>query len=220
MIVGMWMTRDVMTIEPGTSIAEAARRMVNRRVRRLPVVEPSAEGPLLVGIVATRDVMHAFPPGVNPFAIGAPALVEGMAAVGQIMTARPVTTMVDAPLEEAARAMRDHGIGSLPVVRHGVLVGLITESDILRAFVETLGGPGTRLSFEIKGEEDAFGLMARAAPRRGLRVLSLITMRHDDKPLCVARLAGEDVDALVEDLWSSGHTVLNVLRRDGERVKE
>jgi acetoin utilization protein AcuB len=68
MIVGMWMTRDLVTIGPDTPINEAAALMAQKRIRRLPVVEPHSQGPHLLGIVSAKNILHAFPSNVNPFA--------------------------------------------------------------------------------------------------------------------------------------------------------
>ena len=75
------------------------------------------------------------------------------------MKKNPLTISPDALLEEAATIMRDHHVGILPVVEDGVLVGIITESDIFDSFIELLGfrAPGTRLTVEA---DDAPGIMS------------------------------------------------------------
>ncbi len=124
MFVSMWMTRDVLTVTPTAPLAEIATVMMRRRIRRLPVVSAPGERGTLLGIVTHSDVLHAFPPDINPFAINA---AESMAAIeaaanrvrltaGDLMAREPRTTTPDAPLESAARQMRDHKIGALPVV--------------------------------------------------------------------------------------------------------
>ena len=69
MIVSMWMTRDLITIEPSTPITEAAFLMAVKRIRRLPVIEQHANTTHPVGIISATDILHAYPPEVNPFAI-------------------------------------------------------------------------------------------------------------------------------------------------------
>ncbi len=61
MFVGMWMTKDVITIGPGATIGEAATLMRRNRIRRVPVVDPAVKDSPLVGIVTATDVLHAFP---------------------------------------------------------------------------------------------------------------------------------------------------------------
>jgi acetoin utilization protein AcuB len=130
------------------------------------------------------------------------------------MSRRLLTTAPETPIEEAARVMKENKIGSLPVLRENKLAGLITESDIFRAFVSFFEPPqrGARITFDISSGEDVFGFISREAARRKLRVLSLISSRQDNLPVCVVRIAGNDVNPLLDDLWNSGHRVINVLR--------
>jgi acetoin utilization protein AcuB len=214
MIVGMWMTRDLVTIGPDTPITEAAALMSQKRIRRLPVVEAHSQGAHLLGIVSAKDILHAFPSNVNPFAIIAPDAQSTPGRASQIMSRHLQTTTPETPIEAAAQMMTENKIGSLPVLREGKLAGLITESDIFRAFVSFFEPPerGARITFDISGGEDVFNFISREAARRNLRILSLISSRQDNLPVCVVRIAGNDVNALLDDLWNSGHRVINVLR--------
>jgi acetoin utilization protein AcuB len=215
MIVSMWMTRDLATIEPQTLISDAAALMAVKRVRRLPVVAPHADGPRLVGIVSAKDILHAFPPDVNPFAAAGSDGHPNPVTVAQIMSRHLHTAAPDTPIEEAATLMAQKKIGSLPVVREGKLVGLITESDIFRVFVTFFATPqgGARITFDLsEGSQDVFGFISRTALQRNVRVLSLITSRQESLPVCVVRIAGQAVEAFLDDIWNSGHRVLHVLR--------
>jgi CBS domain-containing protein len=216
MIVGMWMTRDLVTIGPDTPITEAAALMSQKRIRRLPVVEIHPQGLHLLGIISAKDILHAFPSDVNPFAVIAPDARAMPVHASQIMTHRLQTTTPETPIEEAARLMTENKIGSLPVLREKKLVGLITESDIFRAFVSFFEPPqrGARITFDISSGEDVFNFISHEARRQKLRILSLISSQQDNLPVCVVRIAGNDVDALLDDLWNSGHRVINVLRFD------
>jgi acetoin utilization protein AcuB len=210
----MWMTRDLVTIGPDTPITEAAELMSQRHIRRLPVVEAHSQGLHLLGIVSAKDILHAFPSNVNPFAIIAPDARATPARAAEIMSRYLQTTTPETPIEDAARLMTENKIGSLPVLREKKLVGLITESDIFRAFVSFFEPPqrGARITFDISSGEDVFNFISREARRRKLRILSLISSQQDDLPVCVVRIAGNDADALLDDLWNSGHRVINVLR--------
>jgi len=218
MNVSMWMSRDVLTVRPETSVTEAARIMAHRHVRRLLVVEQWDDGPRLLGIVSTIDVIHAFPPNVNPFAIQGPDPRLTPTTVGHIMTANPRTATPDMPIEVAAALMCAYKIGALPVLRDKTIVGIVTESDIFRAFVGLFGSeePGARITFDVTKGEDIFGLIGRLAKHHHLRVLSLIWTRHEQLPVCVVRVAGSDIDEMLEELWSSGHPIVNVTRFPAE----
>jgi acetoin utilization protein AcuB len=214
MIVRMWMRQDVVVIGPGEPATEAAALMARKQIRRLPVVEPRPEGPRLVGIVSASDILHAFPPEVNPFAVIAPEADKNTVTVGKIMSRCLVTTTPETPIEEAATAMRERKIGALPVLHDQRLVGLITESDIFRAFVSFFAARhgAVRVTFDTSKGEDVFGFIAATARKRKVSVVSLISSQQDAQPVCVVRLTGGAIEDLLEDLWRSHHTVLNVIR--------
>ena len=208
------MTRDLVTIGPDTPITDAAALMSQKRIRRLPVVESPSHHAHLLGIVTAKDILHAFPSGVNPFAIIGPDARSTPARASEIMSCHLQTATPEMPIEEAARLMTENKIGSLPVLRENKLVGLITESDIFRAFVSFFEPPerGARITFDISSGENVFNFISREARRRKLRILSLISSQQDNLPVCVVRIAGSNVETFLEDLWNSGHRVINVLR--------
>jgi CBS domain-containing protein len=213
MLVSMWMTRDVIVIPPTTPVADAAVEMGRRRVRRLVVGEVGARGPRLLGIVSARDVARAYPPDVNP--LSAVAGERGPRQPVSTVMARQVKTIApDAPLEDAARMLVEHKVGAVPVVDDGRVEGIITESDIFRAFVEASGGGGrgVRVTFDVSATHDVVSLLAEAGPRHAMRVASMLTFEHDGTRLGVARLTGQGSDAFIDDLRRSGHRVLSVSR--------
>jgi len=222
MFVSMWMTRDVLTITPDATLVEMATLMMRRRIRRLPVVSAPGERGSLLGVVTHSDVLHAFPPDINPFAINAAdsiAAIEAAAGrvhltAAELMTRDPRTTTPDAPLESAARLMRDQKIGALPVLSNYALVGLITESDIFRAMVEVFEAPdrAVRITFSLKPGEDVLPLVAEIARRRGMRVTSFMALPRHEPPVCVVQLAGSKIDEALDDVWKSQHRVINVVQ--------
>lgn len=128
------MSGNVVTVGAEASCHDAVTLMVRNKIRHLPVV--GRDG-LLCGIVTDRDLRHQlFEPEVFR-AIGS-VPVERMLSerpVRAVMSA-PVTSIGgDAGLEEAARIMREEGLGSLPVVERGRIVGIVTETDMLRRIV-------------------------------------------------------------------------------------
>jgi acetoin utilization protein AcuB len=214
MLVRMWMTRQVAAIPPSMAIVEAAAEMARRRVRRLPVVVPGESGPRLVGIVSLLDVTRAFPPDVNPRSISA-ADQGPRAPVSTIMTTDVVTVGPDTPLEDAALLLATRKIGAAPVVMGERLVGIITESDVFRALLETLGaGHGLRVTFDLSARDDVVRLVADLAARHEMTVRSVLTLDREGVRLGVVRLSGPRSEAFVEALWRSGHRVLSVVRGD------
>ena len=213
----MWMAREPAMVELHTSAADAAKLMAQRRVRRVLVVETRTDGPRLLGIVSAKDVIHAFPPNVNPFAIEGPDARLTSTTVAQIMSVRPLTVTPDTPIEDAATLMCAHKIGSLPVLREQTLVGIITESDIFRAFAGlfSAGEKGARITFNVTQGEDVFELVGKLSRKHRLKISSLTWTRHEELPVCVVRVGGAGVDEMLDELWSSGHAIVNVIRFDG-----
>ena len=198
MFVGMWMTKDVVTIEPATTVEVAVRLMAERRIRRLPVLAATNFDSPLVGIVSATDVLRA-PPAL---------------AVKDIMTADPVTIEAEAPIELAAAILRERKIGALPVVRHERLIGLITESDVFGAFTQIfdLSSTGARITFDIAAREDVLPFIAATAQKHALRITSFVSLHTNERPMCVVHVAGAAIDAMLEDVWKSHHRVASVLR--------
>lgn len=229
MFVSMWMTRDLETVAPTATLADIATRMARRRVRRLPVVSHAAGGVKLLGIVSHSDVLHAFPPNINPFAVNAAdgvAAIEAVAGASRVtaadlMAREPLVTAPDAPIESAARLMRDHKIGALPVVSQHLLVGLITESDIFRAMVEVFETPdrAVRITFSLSPGEDVLPLVADIARRRAMRVTSFMSLPRHEPPVCVVQLAGNQVEEALDDVWKSHHRVMNVVNLAADNAK-
>ncbi len=213
MIVSMWMSRELVTIEPQASVMDAAALMARRHIRRLPVVEQRAAGPHLAGFVSKSDIYHSFAPDVNPFAAVVPVSGRPTIAVCEIMSRHLRTTTPETPLEEAAKVMREEKIGALLVLRNEALVGLVTESDIFRAFVSLFDSSkkSVRITFDVSKGEDILAVIASLAAQHRIRVTSLFSCQQEDRPVCVVRVTGEKFDPFMEALWKSGHPVLSIL---------
>jgi acetoin utilization protein AcuB len=122
MIVAQRMSSPAVTVRADTDFQSALALMQQRNLRRLPVVDGAGE---LTGMVAERDLLLA-----------AMRYLQSRVDVADIMQKDVVTVAPATPIQDAARLMLDHRIGGLPVVDGGKLVGVITETDIFRRFVE------------------------------------------------------------------------------------
>jgi acetoin utilization protein AcuB len=221
MFVSMWMTHDPVTVEPTTTLTDVATLMARQQFRHVPVVAPGGASKL-VGIITAADILHAFPPDLNPFSVSGPDMLATQTLnahkmpvlAADIMTRNPLSIEPDAPIEAAARFMRDRKIGALPITRDGVLLGIVTKSDIFRALVGIFESPtaGARITFDISQGEDVFPLVADFAARRKLRVLNFISLQKHERPVCMIEVAGTDVDKLLDDVWKSRHRVVSVIR--------
>lgn len=134
MLVRSRMTADVVTASPAITLAEALTLTRSHSIRHLPVLENGR----LVGLVTDRDLRLAMPPiWVEQSEELRSALHKK--TVGEVMIRSIITTEPSVPIEDAARALYEHRIGCLPVMENGTLVGILTETDVLRSFVELFG---------------------------------------------------------------------------------
>src|SRR5215207_10447375 len=133
------MTREVVTLSPQTTAAEALALCRERRIRHLPVMEERR----LVGIVSDRDLRSATP------ALGDPARAEALQEIRAegVMSRDVLSAHPEDPIEQAANTMREEKIGCLPVIEGDALVGILTSSDVLEALVFLIGAhePGSRV---------------------------------------------------------------------------
>jgi CBS domain-containing protein len=131
-LVSNWMTKDPITVSGSVTMPDAYWIMVNNHIKRLLVVENGA----LIGIVTIDDLQQKIP--WTAFSINAMHANEMLSKypVRMIMTTNVVTTSPDTPLYEAAKLMIEKEISTLPVLDENKVVGIITESDIFKAFVE------------------------------------------------------------------------------------
>jgi len=131
-LVKDWMTSDPVTAPSSCTLPEAYWLMLDNKIRRLLVVEKGK----LVGIVTLNDLRRTGPIRVPGFDLIHISDVLSKLPVRQLMTKNPKTISPATTLSEAAQLMIEHKISTLPVLDGNKLVGIITESDIFRAFVD------------------------------------------------------------------------------------
>ena len=211
----MWMTRPAISVPPETPISDVALLMVRRSIRHVIVAFESPDGPRLVGIVSSQDITRAYPPDLNPFSASAVARPIKR-PVSEVMTQVVQTISPEVAIERAARLLVEHRIGALPVVSAGRPIGIVTSTDVMRAFLE-LGGEsehGVRITFDVTENEDAVATALDAGKRNGLALQSLVTMHHEGRRLAVTRFIGPSADGFVSDVWRSGHRVVSIVTEE------
>jgi acetoin utilization protein AcuB len=132
--VNQLMTGNVVTINADASAHDAVALMVRNKIRHLPVVDHAG---LLCGIVTDRDLRHRLFATDVFRSIGTVPVERLLSEIRlrDVMSAPVVSVGLDADLEEAARVMAQDKLGSLPVVDHGHIMGIVTETDLLRRIV-------------------------------------------------------------------------------------
>jgi acetoin utilization protein AcuB len=119
MNVGDRMTKHPVTVSPNETLAQAQKKLRGGGFRQLPVIDDRR----LIGIITDRDIRRH---GRHSIA----------ARVQSVMTNEVITALPNMPIEEAARLLLHHKVGALPVLERNELVGIISTSDILQAFVD------------------------------------------------------------------------------------
>ena len=136
MFVRDCMSSPVVTITPDTPFQAALQMMKTHNFRRLPVVDKHGR---LAGIVSERDLLHAAPSPASSMSVWEHNYLLSRLTVQQVMTRAIIITTPNTPVEHAASLMIANKIGGLPVVNaQDQVVGMITETDIFRVFVEML----------------------------------------------------------------------------------
>lgn len=171
MLVRKRMSQPAITVHPDTSLENALGLMHSERVRRLPVVDHQGK---LVGIVSERKLLKASPSiatTLSKFEIK--SAIKDL-TVEKFMSVDVATVTEDTPVEEAARIMADGQISGLPVVRGKDVVGVITETDIFKTFLEIFGArqPGIRVSFLISRAPGQLAHVATALANAGGNIIS------------------------------------------------
>ncbi|MBX3051445.1 MAG: CBS domain-containing protein [Caldilineaceae bacterium] len=153
MFVRDCMSSPVVTITADTPFQSALQTMQTHRFRRLPVVDKNGN---LAGIVSERDLLHAAPSPASSLSVWEHNYLLSRLTVQQVMTRAIIITTPDTPVEHAASLMIANKIGGLPVVNaQDRVVGMITETDIFRIFVEMLDGQedSVRLTLELPEDQ-------------------------------------------------------------------
>ncbi len=201
MIVKNRMTRNPITISPDTPVAEAQRIMRREKIHRLPVLNKKKE---LVGIVTEKDLLYASPSPVSTLDIHEMTYLLSQLTVKKVMSTQVLTIPSDTVLEEAARIMVDSDIGGLPIVDSGSLVGIITESDLFKVFMELFGArhSGLRVTLLIPDKPGEISALGQAITEKGGDIISLGTFLGTDasNAVCTMKVQGLAKDVLVEAL--------------------
>lgn len=174
MLVKERMSHPVITTKPDLPIMDGMNLMEKEGIRRLPVVDKKGH---LVGIISKKDILHAAPSDATSLSVWEVNRLVSKIKIKGIMTEDVITIGEDTPLEEAARIMADNKVGGLPVVRDSKVVGIITETDLFKIFLEMLGARerGVRLSVMVPNVIGELAKLSKSIFEAGGNILSLGT---------------------------------------------
>ena len=211
MLVKDRMASPAVAVHPETSFQDALKLMRDHKFRRLPVTNHEGK---VVGIISERDMLHASPSPATSLSVWEVNYLLWKLKVSDIMTHQVLTISPDAPIEDAASLLVSRRIGGLPVVdASGALVGVITETDIFKAFVELLGGgeKGLRLTLKVPSGSGTLAKLSQAIYDAGGIILSVGSMdrESDGTRELIVKVRGIAKETLVPVLEALGDRVVD-----------
>jgi len=197
MKVESWMVKDVITITSNAGIREALTVMKKHSVRHLPVVDGGA----FVGLVALGDLKQAI----------LASIIEQL-KVSDVMIREPFTVTRDTSLEKAAQIIYEKRIGCLPVVEDGVIVGILTVNDILKAFIDIMGvlKGGSRIDVILKSVHGSFAEVISIIQANGGYIISAGMTMNGEENIHHFRISGGETGAIARELTNLGYRGVKV----------
>lgn len=198
MKVKNWIKREPVTIPRTAKLQDALELMKKHSIRHLPVVDDGQ----LVGFITESDIRQFF----------FPSMVEDI-PVHQVMVINPITINANASIEMAARLIHDYKIGGLPVLDKKKLVGVITASDLLSAFIDVMGllKASARLDVLVD-RKDGVEEVTRIIKEHGCEIISVATESHSSRQkVYYFRLEKTDLEPVAQALEKAGYKVLSVM---------
>lgn len=201
-LVSEWMTEDPQVVSGETPVMEAMQRLREGGFRRLPVVD----GGRLVGIATDRDLKEATPSSATTLSVYELNYLLARMRVRDVMTRPVVTVGAHDPIERGALLMEEHKVSGLPVLADGALVGILTITDLLRAFVGFLGlrEGGTRVTVDVPDEPGVLARVARAAPPSNIVAAVTSSVEPGRTRRLVLRVVGSDAASYPDRLRDEG----------------
>jgi acetoin utilization protein AcuB len=205
------MSTNVVAVSEDTSIHDARKIMKAHKIRRLPVLKKDK----LVGLVTERMLLEASPSPATALSIHELHYLLAKMTVKEIMVKNPFTISPDMPAEEALQLGQEKGFGAFPVVEDGKLVGIATESDIVRIMTKILGvrEEGTRIDIRASRDFGNMQSIMEVLDRHKTVLLSMMTLPPEEggeEWLIVLRLKSENADQVAKELTSAGFDVVDM----------
>jgi acetoin utilization protein AcuB len=196
MKVRNWMITDLITVSPKDTVESAIQIMQQHSIRHLPVVEDNR----LVGLVTESSLR----PYLSPEKLRLP--------LREVMIINPITIDPEASIDEAARLIYKYKIGGLPVISQGKLVGIITITDILEAFIELMGILKASSRLDIIPKEDNLNSALEVIKRGGAKIISIgMDITSEGEKIYFIRVEKTNLERIALELEAEGHKVVSFI---------
>ena len=211
MYVGNKMITDIISVFPEASISLAFQTMHERGVSQLPVVKNGK----LVGLITETLLSEFTPSKATTLSIYELNYILGKTKVDSIMQTDIITCTEDMLIEEVAKLMNTHDINMVPVVNENqTLVGIISRSDIIEAFIEITGAmdPGSRITINSKDEAGKLAEISSIIREYGVNITHLTNFNNTSTNTTeiIIRLNTQDVTPIVKALEEKGYEIIRI----------
>jgi|ASRL01.1.fsa_nt_gi acetoin utilization protein AcuB len=211
MYVGNKMITDIISVFPEASVSLAFQTMHERGVSQLPVVKNGK----LVGIITETLLSEFTPSKATTLSIYELNYILGKTRVDSIMEKEVVTCTEDMLIEEVAKIMNAKDINMIPVVNENqTLVGIISRSDIIEAFIEITGAmdPGSRITINSKDEAGKLAEISSIIREYGVNITHLTNFNNPSTNMTeiIIRLNTQDVTPIVNALEEKGYEIIRI----------
>ena len=178
MLVGERMSRPVISITRDMPIHDALALFKKERIRRAPVLKDGK----LIGIISDKDLLNASPSQATSLSVWEMNYMLSKITVKEVMTREVLTVQADTPIEEAARIMADNKIGGVPVMKADKVVGMITETDLFKIFLELMGArtKGIRVTAIAEDHPGQLAMITKAIADAGGNFISFGQFATED----------------------------------------
>ncbi len=182
MLISEWMSRDVITVTPDTSMMKASKILKEKNIRRLPVVDETGK---MVGIVTDRDIKEASPSKATTLDVHELYYLLSEIKIKDIMTKNPFCVNENGTVEKAAVVMREKKVEGLPVVNDDdKVVGIITETDIFNVMIDITGvyQGGLQMGFQLPNSPGSLKEVLTDLRTSKARIISILTSYDQGDP--------------------------------------
>ncbi|MHB8776788.1 MAG: CBS domain-containing protein [Anaerolineales bacterium] len=200
MLVGERMSRPVISITRDMPIHDALALFKKEHIRRAPVLQDGK----LIGIISDKDLLNASPSQVTSLSVWEMNYMLSKITVKEVMTRKVLTVQADTPIEEAARLMADNKIGGVPVMKADKVVGMITETDLFKIFLELMGArtKGIRVTAVAEDHPGQLAKITKAIADAGGNFISFGQFSGTDSKTVIVtfKVAGMKMEAVKKAL--------------------
>ena len=179
MLINRVMTKNPIFVSPDMSITEVHSIMDKEKIGHVPVLDKNNT---LVGLMTRKSLVKAAPSAATGLDMFEISYLLSKTVVKDVMEKKVLTAKEDDVVEEVARIMADKRIGCLPVMKDKILIGIITQTDLFRVFVDACGAryPGVRFTINIKDKQGQVAKLSQAITELGGNIVAFITFDGDD----------------------------------------